>query len=192
MTKKVLIFLYHGCAEFEITVTCWQIAESSDYDIVTIAYDKSPISTNSGFTMIPDQLISEVQMTEDIAGIIIPGGSLLDLRVELQSLIQNLNNQNKMLAAICAGPQYFAASQVIGSRNFTTSRTPERYKELKESDPFNWNQFVDTRIVVDGNLVTAKGFAFSDFAIEIWSYLGILSSKEEREEWKSLFFPQNQ
>lgn len=188
MAKIVLVFLYHGCAEFEITVACWQIAESNDYEVVTIAYDKSPISTNSGFTMIPHQLISEIQITEDTAGIIIPGGSLLDLRPKLQTLIQNLNNQNKLLAAICAGPQYFAASQVIGSRNFTTSRTPERYLELKESDPFNWDQYLNARIVVDGNLVTAKGFAFSDFAIEIWDYLGLISSEVEREEWKSLFF----
>ncbi|NPD90472.1 MAG: thiamine biosynthesis protein ThiJ [Asgard group archaeon] len=182
MSMKVLIFLYHGCAEFEVTVACWQIAESEDYDIVTIANEKSSISTNSGFTIIPDKIVSEIQITDNIAGLIIPGGSLLDLCDELRSLIQNLDNQNKLLAAICAGPQYFAAANVIGTRNFTTSRTPKRYIEIKQPDPFNWNQFLDKRVVVDENLITAKGYAYSDFAIEIWDYLGIIKSKEEKEE----------
>ncbi len=182
MTMKVLIFLYHGCAEFEVTIACWQIAESEDYDVITIAYERSPILTNSGFTIIPDKIVSEIKITDDIAGLIIPGGSLLDLRDELRLLIQNLDNQNKLLAAICAGPQYFAAANVIGARNFTTTRTPERYIELKQHDPFNWNQFIDKRVVIDENLITAKGYAYSDFAIEIWDYLGIIKSREEKEE----------
>ena len=191
MSKKVLVFLYPGCAEFEITVTCWQIAESEKYDLITIAYDHSPIHTNSGFTMIPDKLVSEIVITEQIVGIIIPGGSLLDLRIELQVIIQKLNEQNKLLAAICAGPQYFAASGIIGIRPYTTSRTPEKYLELNEPDPFDWENFQEKRIVVDRNLITAKGYAFSDFALAIWDYLGLFVSEEEREEWILNFFPQN-
>ena len=61
MVQKVLVFLYPGCAEFEITVACWQIAESSKYEIVTIAYDHVPISTNSGFSMVPDELVSDIK-----------------------------------------------------------------------------------------------------------------------------------
>jgi len=158
-------------------VACWQIAESENYDVVTIAYEKNPITTNSGFTIISDKIISEIQRTDNIVGLIIPGGSLLDLRDELRSLIQYLNNQNKLLAAICAGPQYFATANVIGTRNFTTSRTPNRYNELKQLDPFNWNQFLDKRVVVDENLIRAKGYAYSDFAIEIWNYLGIINNR---------------
>ncbi|MFX0207694.1 MAG: DJ-1/PfpI family protein, partial [Candidatus Hodarchaeota archaeon] len=154
MVQNILIFLYPGCAEFEITVACWQIAESEEYEIITIAYDNTPISTNSGFNMVPDQLIKEINEIDDnIAGIIIPGGSYLDLRDELRALLDELNNQGKLLAAICAGPQYFAVSGVIGSRPFTTSRTPEYYIEEGEPDPFDWNKFKDQRVVVDGNLI---------------------------------------
>ena len=61
MTQKILVFLYPGCAEFEITVACWQIAESEEYETIMIAYDHEPISTNSGFSMIPDKLVSDIQ-----------------------------------------------------------------------------------------------------------------------------------
>ena len=156
MNKTILVFLYPGCAEFEITVACWQIAESSQYDIKTIAYDYEPISTNSGFTMVADLLVSDVFALENIGGIIIPGGSLLDLRIELQVTIQKLNEQNKLLAAICAGPQYIAAAGVMGSRPYTTSRSSEKYIESNEPDPFNWDNYQEKRVVVDGNLITAK------------------------------------
>jgi len=188
VVQKVLVFLYPGCAEFEITVACWQIAESSKYEIETIAYDHVPISTNSGFSMVPDELVSDIQSTDEIAGVIIPGGSLLDLRIELQALLHKLEKQKKLLAAICAGPQYLAASGVLGSRLFTTSRTPEKYLESNEPDPFDWKNFRDVRVNVDENFITAKGFAFSDFAITIWEYLGLISSDKEREEWIIKFF----
>ena len=189
MLQKILVFLYPGCAEFEITVACWQIAESEKYEIITIAYEYDPISTNSGFSMIPDILVSDIQSIENIAGIIIPGGSLLDLRLELLDLLQKLDSQNILLAAICAGPQYLAAADILKARNFTTSRSPERYIELGEHDPFNWDKYQDKRIVIDGNLITAQGYAFSDFALAIWDYLGIISSNKERSEWMNKFFP---
>jgi putative intracellular protease/amidase len=191
MVQNILVFLYPGCAEFEIAVACWQIAESEKYEIITLAYDYTPISTNSRFKMIPDQLVSDITKIKNIAGIIIPGGSFFDLRIELKALLKDLNNQGKLLAAICAGPQYLAGSGIIGSRFFTTSRTPEQYIEEGAPDPFDWNQFKDQRVVVDENMITAKGYAFSDFAIEIWYHLGLISNDEDREEWRLLFIPQN-
>ena len=191
VAQKVCVFLYPGCAEFEITVACWQIAESENYEILTIAYEKTPISTNSGLTMIPDKLISEIENTNNLAGIIIPGGSLLDLRQDFQSLLQKLDEENKLLAAICAGPQYFAVSNILDARPFTTSRTAEKYFELNQPDPFDWDYYKETRVVMDKNLITAKGYAFSDFAIAIWEYLGIINSDVEREDWRWQFFPQN-
>ncbi|MHA1995075.1 MAG: DJ-1/PfpI family protein [Candidatus Hodarchaeales archaeon] len=191
MVQNILVFLYPGCAEFEIAVACWQIAESEKYEIITLAYDYTPISTNSRFKMIPNQLVSDNTKIRNIAGIIIPGGSFFDLRIELKALLKDLNNQGKLLAAICAGPQYLAGSGVIGSRFFTTSRTPVQYIEEGAPDPFDWNQFKDQRVVVDENMITAKGYAFSDFAIEIWNHLGLISNDEDREEWRLLFIPQN-
>ena len=188
MVEQILIFLYQGCAEFEVTVACWQIAESEKYETVMIAYDYEPISTNSGFSMNLDKLVSDIQTVEDVAGIIIPGGSLLDLRVELQDLLVKLNKNGKLLAAICAGPQYLAASGVLGSHSFTTSRTHELYLEKNEPDPFDWKNFRDIRVNVDENFITAKGFAFSDFALAIWEYLGLITSPDEQDEWNTKFF----
>jgi putative intracellular protease/amidase len=187
--NKILVFLYPGCAEFEVTVACWQIAESSKYEINTITYDFEAFSTGSDFIVVGEKLVSDFHHIDDVAGIIIPGGSLLDLRVELQILIQNLNQNEKMIAAICAGPQYLATTGILDSKRFTTSRTPDSYFELNQPDPFNWSNYMDTRVVVDGNIITSQGYAFSDFAIAIWEHLGLISTIEEKTEWTSRFFP---
>jgi putative intracellular protease/amidase len=184
MVKQILLFLYEGFAEFEITTLSWGISEHPDFEIITIAYDMNPITSNSGFHFLPDKKVSEIVSLDDVAAIIIPGGSILDLRDELKNLILECDRQNKLLGAICAGPQYLAACNLLENRIYTTSRTHERYLELKQEDPFRWENYREERWIQDGNIITSKGYAFNDFALAIWSYLGIISTDDERKQWK--------
>ena len=183
MEQEILIFLYEGFAEFEITPLSWQVSEHLDYSVYTIAYDLNPIISSSGFTFISDKKVSDVKTIENVAALIIPGGSLLDLRESLSNLLKLCALNKILLAAICAGPQYFAATGILNNIKFTTSRTPEKYIELKQEDPFLWDNYEEARIVYEQNILTAKGYAYNDFALKIWEILEIVG-KEEIDEWK--------
>ena len=183
MTKEILIFLYEGFAEFEITSVSWQVGDNSDFKITTIAYDLDPIRTSS-FVFMPSKKVSDITSIENVVALVIPGGNLLDLREELINLITRCFNNNILLAAICAGPQYLAASGILKDIKFTTSRTPERYIELEQEDPFSWENYIETRLVLDRNVLTAKGYAYNDFALKLWELLKIINI-EEMDDWIS-------
>ena len=61
MVQNILIFLYEGFAEFEITPLSWQLSEQPNFNVITIAYNKEKITSNSGFQFHPDKLVSEIE-----------------------------------------------------------------------------------------------------------------------------------
>ncbi|MFW9820952.1 MAG: DJ-1/PfpI family protein [Candidatus Thorarchaeota archaeon] len=187
--KKVLCFIYDGFADFEITLACRPFYHSEDYNIVYIAYENSPIISWGGLTIKPDKKVSDVSPTNNIEGIIFPGGNGRIVKPELTKLVKELNEEKKMLAAICAGPEFIAKMGLLNGVKYTTSETPEMYEENKELDPFPRDTFIEKRIIQDGNIITAQGYAFTDFALKIWEYFDLYDNDEEKEELKILYTP---
>ncbi len=187
--KEILCFLYDGFVDFEMALTCSPINGNENYKLTYIAYDKKPIRSSSGLTILPDKKVSEITDLNPIEGLIIPGGIIRILNPELKHLIKKLNDEKKLLAAICAGPEFLAKSGVLKGKKYTTSEEPQNYKEKNEEDPFPRDTYIDTRIIQDGNIITAKGHAFIDFSLEIWDWFDLFTSEEEKEEDKKLLTP---
>jgi putative intracellular protease/amidase len=185
--KKVLCFIYEGFADFETVLACSGLNGMEDHEIVYIAYEKSPVVSSGGLAIIPDKVVSELSSTNDIEGLLIPGGSERMLKLELEKLIQQLNEEKKLIAAICAGPEYLAKAGILGGIKYTTSQTPQVYKEKNELDPFPRETFVESRISQDGNILTAQGHAFVDFALKIWDWYNVYDYDGEREELENQF-----
>lgn len=53
---------------------------------------------------------------------------------------------------------------------------------MNEADPFPWENYIDKRVVREGNIITAKGRAFVDFSFAIFEYLGIYRNEEEERQ----------
>jgi putative intracellular protease/amidase len=100
---------------------------------------------------------------EDVEELIILGGLIRDQKIELTELILKLDKEEKMLAAICYGPQYLARSGILNKCKFTTTCSIEKIKKLGVVDPFTWENYVENRVVIDKNIITAKGRAFAIF-----------------------------
>ena len=45
-----------------------------------------------------------------------------------------------------------------------------------------WENYLNQRTVVDRNVITAQGFAFVDFAVEVCKYLHIFESELQLEQ----------
>lgn len=186
MKKKVFVMIYPQMADFEMILACTSIANSDKYTIVPIADSLSPIVAQSGHTYIPQQQLKEIQITEQVAGILIPGGSEMIPSREFLKLIQQAHSQNKMVAAICIGPEYLATAGILKGKKYTSSMQPEYYANNQKDDPFEWENQTNTRVWVEDNIITAKGEAFVDFALRIWEYLKIMTPEElenERDEF---------
>ena len=188
--KNILCFIFEEFSDFEINFTCLGFKLPEDYQVVYFAYEKTPVKSTTGMTVTPDKTITEVSQMQDIEGLIIPGGGTGRMvKYELEQLVNKLNNEKKLIAAICAGPVYLAKMGFLNSRKYTTSLDPQYFEENNEIDPFPRDTYVDARVVQDDNLITAKWHAFIDFALEISDWFNLYDYDSEKEELKKLLTP---
>lgn len=185
--KTILCYLYDGFADFETVLVCSGLSGTEELEVVYIAYDNLPLKSSGGLTIFPDKTVSEITQTDEIDGLLIPGGSEREMKPELQKLIKQLNKEKKLIAAICAGPEFLAKAGILKNKRYTTSQTTQVYEEEKKPDPFPRETYVESRIVQDGNIITAQGHAFLDFAFKIWDWFKAYEYDGEKKELEALF-----
>lgn len=176
--SKVLAFIYDEMADFELTFATHVTGTWMEKELVTVAYEKKEIISKPGIKYTPHFTVKEALELDDVDGIIIPGGWRNELEPELHELLNKLNDDGKYLAAICAGPQYLARTGVLDNKGFTTTFTQDYMKENQMEDKFQWDNYIDEKVVRADNIITAKGEAFIDFAIEILDYYKVFDDPE--------------
>jgi len=161
------IFLAEGFEELEM-ITILDILRRAQIDIKTVSISTSNMVKGShGVEIKTDIVLNELNI-EKIKGIILPGGipgaTNLQKNEELKELILEINNQNKLLAAICAAPLVFGMHKILSNRKATCYPGFEEYLENAI--------IVDEDVVVDKNIITSKGPATaSKFAYELVKYI---------------------
>lgn len=183
--QKILFFLYDEMAEFEIALAAHVLNTEKAAIIVPIGYSDTVVSM-AGLEYHIRTTVKDALDMEDVAGLIIPGGNQCDLREELAELIRRLDRDKRLLAAICAGPQYLARAGVLKDRSYTTSLrtwTKEDEERFGGADPFPRETFRPQRVVRDGHIITAYGDAFVDFAVEIFDCFGLFADEMERKDF---------
>ncbi|MBQ8800422.1 MAG: DJ-1/PfpI family protein [Lachnospiraceae bacterium] len=180
-TKKILCYIYNNMADFEISVLLHFLKNIGGYEITAIADDSGVVTAQSGLHCIPDKKIDEIGDLSGYDGLIIPGGPINNNQNEICSVIQRLVFGNKLVAAICFAPQFLGRTGVLNEYTYTTSCTEETIRSLGVEDPFPREGYRDERVVVDRNVITARGHAFVDFAEAVCEYLGVFESEEMRK-----------
>lgn len=182
--NKILVFVFDGMTDYEITFITHLLNTSGNKEIVTVAYDKKPVKGRSGFEILPTVELEKVN-GEEAQGLIIPGGWYGDFRPQLIELIKAFNKQGKLLAGICgAGTVALAKAGVLEGAKYTTPAvqwTVDHENIFGEGYPFPRENYVDERVVMDNNIITAVGPAFVDFAVEICDWYNLFESVEEKK-----------
>ena len=183
---KILVFMYDDMADFEIIYATHLLGHELSKQIVPCAYDNKPIKSKGGMIYMPAITVAEAA-SEDYAGLLIPGGWNPVVKDELLSLINEFFTSGKLLAAICAGPRFLAKAGILSSVKYTTSIVEwdqtRREQFDNEDDPFPRENFIDTRVVRDKNVITSKGISFVDFAIEVADYFEQFKDEAEKQEY---------
>jgi len=178
----IACYIYDGMADFEITLLLHRLKNTGKREIITISEDTDKIVAQSGMTYLPDRKITDIKGIGDIEALIIPGGPINNEQNAIISLVQDLISSNKLVASICFSPQFLGRAGVLDHYQFTTSCSAAKIKQLGCADPFNWNHYLDQRVVIDRNLITAQGYAFVDFACAVADYLDIFTDEVQRYE----------
>lgn len=164
--KKILLFVYPTFAEFEITVATALL--KNKFEIITAGLTKELIISETGLQVQPHIELREVRV-EEYEGIIIPGGDEVQMKDAegLFSVVRQFHEQEKLVAAICAGPYALAKAGLFKEISYTVTID---YQKL---DCFPVENFVYKEVVQHSNIITAQGHAFVPFGIAIASYFGV-------------------
>jgi PfpI family intracellular protease len=119
-------------------------------DIASI--EKGTIIGKNGFNIYVTMTLNEVDPKNyDI--LILPGGkgpSIIRKEIKALEIARYFFDQNKLVAAICHGPQILISAGLLEGRVVTGYKSIE--KELKDAGAI----YKDTEVVVDKNLITSR------------------------------------
>lgn len=175
---KIIVFLAEGFEEVEaLTVVDYLRRKDIQVDTISITEEKEVIGAHN-IRVIADKTIGEIEDINLYKGAIIPGGmpGATNLRDDKRviDIIKSLYEEDKLTAAICAGPIVLEKAGIIKGKNITSY--PGFEGELKDGI------YREESVVRDNNIITARGPALAvDFAIEIIRYL---LGEEKAEELK--------
>lgn len=161
--KKVLLLLANGFEAYEASVFTdvlgWNEYEGDKSTQIVSCGMSKQIKSTWGFTVIPDVLVSDIDVS-DYAALAIPGGfeeaGFYEdaYREEFLSLIRQFNAQGKYIATICVGALPAGRSGILSGRRGTTYHLNElRQKQLAAYGV----DIVNQPVVVDANVITSDG-----------------------------------
>ena len=172
MKKRIALLVYPEFSLQEVTnlmnLFRWW------YDTVTdvIYTEKEIVKSEEGVTVMPMKTCEEFS-TEDYDCLILPGCSdtrMAIRNVKLKQFLESLRSETEfVIGAICSGPLFLAQAGLLEGKKYTDSL----FMEMRVIFPFvDENYFLPQPVVEDGNIITANGSAFNDFAVHVARKLG--------------------
>ncbi|NLZ13169.1 MAG: thiamine biosynthesis protein ThiJ [Thermotogaceae bacterium] len=183
MNKRLLVYYYENMADFELSGVAVIAGWFMGYRIDSFARSMEPVKSLTGLVYQPTLAWQELKHmgADAFDGLIIPGGNKPEFHDDLMELIREFNDQSKLVAAICAGPQYLGKAGILNGRRFTASFTPEEIAQKVQEGIFPSGGWTSEKVVQDQNVITADGFSFIDFGIAIGDYFHSFKTSEEKE-----------
>ncbi len=171
--NNICIFYYDGFAEFEVVIAGLLMRKKN---IFSTALTREVVVSEEKQKFVVDKAIGELSV-EEVDMFIIPGGNPLFLyeNVELKGFLEALVKAGKLVAGVCGGAELLAAYGILDGRRCTGDG--EGFKP--ETDYYKYLDkaiVVSDDVVVDQNVVTAKGKAFIDFSVRLARIAGAVEN----------------
>ncbi|MHC1680101.1 MAG: DJ-1/PfpI family protein [Methanomassiliicoccales archaeon] len=174
---RIFYLLYDGYAGFELVFSANNLVR---FKTATVGFGRSPCRSLENLWTVVDLDVEELD-PEKVDLLIIPGGHPSDIindpKVKEKvgiflEKVREIDRRGGKLAAICGGPEWLATAGVLDERRCTHSQE-------KPAITFEKAIFTNEYLTVDGNIITAKGQAYAEFAVEMGRQMGIYNSEDE-------------
>jgi len=177
---KIAFFYYDEFAEFEIVLV--GLIFHHQHEIISVALEKREYRSEESQRFCVDQALREADV-DTIDLLVIPGGNPAPLveNQELKDFIGKLIARDKKVAGICGGASLLAGLGMLRGRKCTGNTSGA--KPGDDEYPYYAEAILsDEHVVVDGNIITAQGQAYVEFAVELARQMGLVTSQEEYED----------
>lgn len=170
---KTYVFLYDRFADFEITPLLLFLREKTE--VITFSFEKGVLQSEGQLKVIVDLSVNEID-PEDVDLIIIPGGDPEPYknRTDFHNFLKKVHERGRIIAAICGGPGFLAHAGLLKGLRIAHGYSPEDAKRV-----FEGSEITDEDVIVEGNIITARGQAFAEFAVEVYRTLGFFVDEDE-------------
>lgn len=158
------ILLYPRFSEYELSVLL-SVLKQGQKQTVFIGLNNQIVKGEAGLQCIPEVALNDID-TQSLDSIVLPGVDDFEHLVnhyELSSFLRKFQNESVVIGAISSAPYLLSMSGVLDDKKYTTGLTTEQRKFL---GTFNERNYIDNPVVIDNNIITARGSAFVDFAIK--------------------------
>lgn len=147
----ILVPLAKGFEEIE-AVSIIDILRRAELNVVVAGVGKKLILGANGITIQADAVVADIK-SDDLQMIVLPGGwdgtNILAEDADVQRLLKEMKEKNKMIGAICAAPFALNKAGVL-SQNYTC------YPSVEEDIRVD-GYSSDKKVVKDGNVMTSRG-----------------------------------
>ncbi len=173
---KIALFYYDEFCEFEVVLVGMVFKR---HEFITIALEDREYRSEERQRYCVDQVIKDVDI-DSIDLLVIPGGEpgLLVDNLELKRFIETLLAKNKKVAGICGGAEMLAGLGLLKGKR-CTGMSSGKDADLPTFQYFSESIFLDDHVVVDGNIITAQGQAYVEFAFELARQMKLSDREEE-------------
>lgn len=169
--KKIAVLIYPNFSLQEITCLTSCLAVWFEQAVDIIASEKIPYVSEDGFQVIPTKTLAEVKPS-DYSCIILPGiiNPLPALYDDcLIRFLESGKHSDTVYAAISSAPLLLSKAGILDNKDFTAGF----FMQMVDVFPFiDGRHFVHKPVVEDGNVITAIGMFFREFAERVLVRLG--------------------
>ncbi|MBI5450285.1 MAG: DJ-1/PfpI family protein [Gammaproteobacteria bacterium] len=173
---SVLIPLATGCEELE-AVTVIDLLRRAAIDVVSAGLSSAlePVRASRGTVLLPDMTLDQA-LRRDFDMIVLPGGlpgaDHLNADRRIHTLLQQMHQHGKYIAAICAAPKVLADAGLLSNRRATSYPGSLNAAQLAGVD------YQQQAVVRDGHIITSRGPGTAmDFALTL---VELLAGHERR------------
>jgi len=170
--KSAILVIADGSEEMEAVITVDVLRRAGIAVTIAGLWDANCVKCSRDVKICTDARFTDANdRSYDI--VILPGGlsgsKALASSVEVGRLLEEQDRENRLIAAICAAPIALKAHNIGKGKRITS------YPSMK-NDLCNDYNYVEDKVVIDGNLITSQGPATAfDFGLTI---VEILVNKE--------------
>jgi protease I len=152
MAKTILLLIENGFRDEEAIYPYYRFKEAG-YDVKTVGPEKGREYTGKFGVVLKSELSSSQVGLDNVIAVIIPGGFAPDkmrINKDMVDIVKNAYLEGKVVAAICHGGWMLAESDIVRGKKVTG------YKAIATDLKNAGGEYIDSEVVVDGNLVTSR------------------------------------